>query len=136
MERDEVIRVCEAYLLHGLVEREPSKVPLAVEAHRIEQGELTGRSGADIAEQLGRKEPKLIESVQNIRWVVDGAQAVAFYELRTTFSRVPVRIAERFRVRDGEIVEIEAVFFQAEEPPADVPVAGRRTRRMSREASA
>ena len=132
MERDEVIRVCETYLVHGLVEREPSKVPLAMGARRIEQGEITGQSGPDIAEQLGRKEPRLIESLQNIRWLVDGEEAVAFYELRTTFSRRPVRIAERFRVRDGEIVEIEAVFFQPDDPPAEVSVAGRRDRSLSR----
>jgi len=52
----------------------------------------------------------VITGVRNVRWIVEGEQAVAFYDLDTTTSEKPVLIAERFRVVDGQITEIEALF--------------------------
>jgi hypothetical protein len=50
-----------------------------------------------------------------VRWIVEGDQAVAFYDLLVTTSDRPVLIVERFRVVDGLITEIEAIFHA--QPP-------------------
>ncbi len=125
MSREEIIRICETYLFHGLVERDPGKVLLAPDARRVEQGELNGATQDEISSMLAVKEPRVIEGIRNTRWIVEGDQAVVFYELETTFSPEPVHIAERFRVRDGLISEIEAIFHLDGDPPAGIPVPGR-----------
>ena len=50
-----------------------------------------------------------------MRWIAEGEQAVAFYDLDLNISDLPVLIAERFRVVDGLITEIE-VLFHAQAP--------------------
>ncbi len=124
MNRDEIIRVCETYLFHGLVERDPDKVLLAADARRIEQGELNGGTRDEIAALLAVKEPRIIKGIRNARWIVEADQAIAFYELLTTFSAEPVRIAERFSITEGLISEIEAVFHMKGEPPPGIHVPG------------
>lgn len=56
-----------------------------------------------------------VQAVTGERWFVDGSDAAVFYDLLARVGDDPeavmtVRIAERFRVVGGEIVEIEAVF--------------------------
>ena len=53
----------------------------------------------------------VITGIRNVRWIVEGDEAVAFYDLDVTTSDRPVLIAERFRVVGGLITEIEAIFF-------------------------
>ncbi len=53
---------------------------------------------------------KVITGIRNVRWIVEGDEAVAFYDLDVTTSDRSVLIAERFRVVDGFITEIEAIF--------------------------
>jgi hypothetical protein len=108
--RSEIIEAAERYLFHGLVEHDGSKVPFAPGATRIEQGRATGESGEAIRESLSLDVMKVITGIDNVRWMVEGDQAVAFYDLHVTTSEKPVLIAERFRVVDGLIEEIEAVF--------------------------
>ncbi len=114
-DREDVIAAAEKYLFHGLVEHDPEKVPLAPQATRTEQGRNTGDSRDAIAKSLRMDIMKVITGIRNVRWIVEGDQAVAWYELDTTASEKPVLIAERFRVIGGEITEIEAVFVG---PPA------------------
>lgn len=107
--RSDVIAIAERYLFHGLVEHDPAPVPLAAACWRREQGRNTGDSGPAIAESLRSDIMKVITGIESLSWVVEGEQAVAFYDLHVK-TGAPVRIAERFRVADGEIHEIEALF--------------------------
>ncbi len=109
-EREAVIAAAEQYLFHGLVEHDPDKVPLAPNAVRTEQGHNTGDSGEAIAKSLRADIMNVIRGIRNVRWIVEGDQAVAWYELDTNRSDTPVLIAERFRVVDGLVTEIEALF--------------------------
>ena len=109
-QRDDVIAACEKYLFHGLVEHDPEKVPLAPGAFRTEQGNDTGATGEAIAKSLRSEIMNVITGIRNVRWIVEGEQAVAFYDLDTKGSDKPVLIAERFRVVDDQITEIEAIF--------------------------
>ncbi len=113
-ERDAVIAAAEQYLFHGLVEHDPDKVPLAPNAIRTEQGHNTGTSGEAIAKSLRSDIMNVIQGIRNVRWIVEGDQAVAWYDLDTTRTETPVLIAERFRVENGLITEIEALFHTPE----------------------
>ncbi len=108
--RESLIEVAEKYLFHGLVEHDGSKVPLAEGVVRTEQGHNTGEGRNGLIEALAHDVMKVITGIRNVRWIVEGDQAVAFYDLDVTTSDRPVLIAERFRVVDGQITEIEALF--------------------------
>ena len=108
--RESVIETAEKYLFHGLAEHDGSKVPLAENVVRHEQGRNTGQGRTGLIEALSHEVMNVITGVRNIRWIVEGEQAVAFYDLDTKASDRPVLIAERFRVVDGLITEIEALF--------------------------
>ncbi len=71
----------------------------------------TGTSRAGLIEALAHDVMKVITGIRNVRWIVEDDQAVAFYDLDVTTSDRPVLIAERFRVVDGLIAEIEAIFY-------------------------
>ncbi len=108
--RESIIEVAEKYLFHGLVEHDGSKVPLAENVVRTEQGHNTGEGRDGLVEALAHDVMKVITGIRNVRWIVDGDQAVAFYDLDVTTSDRPALIAERFHVVDGLITEIEALF--------------------------
>jgi len=108
--RGSVIEAAEKYLFHGLVEHDGSKVPLADEVVRIEQGQNTGQGRDDLIQALAHDVMNVITGIRNVRWIVEGEQAVAFYDLDVTVSDRPVLISERFRVVEGLITEIEAIF--------------------------
>ncbi len=108
--RESVIEAAEKYLFHGLVEHDGSKVPLAENVVRTEQGHNTGEGRNGLVEALAHDVMNVITGIRNVRWIVEGDQAVAFYDLDVTTSDRPVLIAERFRVVDGFITEIEAIF--------------------------
>ena len=109
--RESIIEAAEKYLFHGLVEHDGSKVPLAENVTRVEQGHATGDGRERLVEALSHEMMNVITGVRNVRWIVEGEQAVAFYDLDVTTSDRPVLIAERFRVVEGLITEIEAVFY-------------------------
>ena len=108
--RESIIEASEKYLFRGLVEHDGSKVPLAENVVRIEQGHNTGDGREGLVEGLSHEVMNVITGIRNVRWIVEGDQAVAFYDLDVTTSDRPVLIAERFRVVDGLISEIEAIF--------------------------
>ena len=116
MDRSAVIEAAEKYLFHGLVEHDGTKVPLAENVVRIEQGKNTGDGREALVAALSNVGMGMIEGVENVRWIVEGNQAVAFYDLVLNVMDLPVLIAERFRVEDGLITEIEAI-FHAQTPP-------------------
>ena len=109
-EREPIIAAAEKYLFHGLVEHDGSKVPLAEGVTRIEQGHDTGEGRDGLIAALSLEVMNVIAGIRNVRWIVEGDEAVAFYDLDVTTSDRPVLIAERFRVVDGLITEIEAIF--------------------------
>ncbi len=109
--REAVIEAAEKYLFHGLVEHDGSKVPLAENVVRREQGHNTGEGREGLIEALSHEVMNVITGIRNVRWIVEGEQAVAFYDLDTKTSDKPVLIAERFRVVDGLVTEIEAIFY-------------------------
>ncbi len=108
--RESIIEAAEKYLFHGLVEHDGSKVPLAEDVVRIEQGRNTGEGRDGLIEALAHDVMNIITGIRNVRWIVEKDLAVAFYDLDVTVSDRPVLIAERFRVVDGLITEIEAIF--------------------------
>ncbi len=108
--RGSVIEAAEKYLFHGLVEHDGSKVPLADDVVRIEQGRNTGQGRDELIQALAHDVMNVITGIRNVRWFVEDDQAVVFYDLDVTTSDRPVLIAERFRVVDGLITEIEAIF--------------------------
>ncbi len=108
--RQAVLDTARKYLVHGLVEQRPDLVPVAVSAWRTEQGRDTGSTGAEIKRRLSGSEYRLIAGISNERWVVEGDEAVVFYNLHLQNLPLPVLIAERFKVVDGEITEIEALY--------------------------
>jgi hypothetical protein len=114
-ERGSIVEVAERYLLHGLVEHDGRKVPLADDVVRTEQGRNTGEGRDGLIEALDHDMMNVITGIRNVRWIVEGDQAVAFYDLLVTTSDRPVLIVERFRVVDGLITEIEAIFHA--QPP-------------------
>ncbi len=126
--RESVIEAAEKYLFHGLVEHDGSKVPLAENVVRHEQGHNTGEGRQGLVEALSLEVMNVITGIRNVRWIVEDEQAVAFYDLETKVSDKPVLIAERFRVVDGLITEIEALFHAqpADAEPADAEPATER----------
>ncbi len=108
--RESIVEAAEKYLFHGLVEHDGSKVPLAENVVRTEQGRDTGAGRDGLTLALSHEVMNVITGIRNVRWIVEGDQAVAFYDLDVTTSDRPVLIAERFRVVDGLITEIEAIF--------------------------
>lgn len=108
--REAVLAACQAYL-EALVSHVASGVPLAADAWRVENGVDTGASGEAIAKSLESPVMKTVAGIEDVSWFAEGEQAAAFYTLRVQAGerRATCRIAERFRVRDGELIEIEAV---------------------------
>ena len=119
--RDEVIAICQTYI-DALFSGDGSSVLLAPDAWRIENGRDMGDSGPAIAQlltQMMGEGPKLVTGMEDLRWYVEGEEAVAFYTLEIDPSAlgpdnagaelVKMPIVERFRVHDGLITEVEPV---------------------------
>ena len=115
------LRVVEpacAYLA-SIVSHDGSKVPVAADARRIEQGVNTGTSGPEIQESMSNDYFKTyVEGLRDIRWFVSGDEAIAYYVL--DIQKAPgiesTMLAERFKVEDGLITEIEVVFAYCRVP--------------------
>ena len=113
MTRDEIIRTAEIYLYDGLVRQngEAVRAALAPDCWRIENGKNTGKSGEEIAAAFKMPIFDIITGVHDTRWFVDGDQAFVLYTLELQDGKLPgVLIAERFRVADSRVHEIEAIF--------------------------
>jgi hypothetical protein len=113
--REKVIAACQAYL-DALVSHDASRVPLAADCWRVENGADTGASGDAIAKGLESPIMQMVAGVDDVRWYVDSDDAAAFFTLQVKAGerRATCRIAERFRVRDGELIEIESVVSSPE----------------------
>ena len=107
---------CATRYLDALVHHDGDGVPLAPTCTRTEQGRNTGASANAIRESLSSEVMQGITGYRDVRWFVDGDNAVAFYVLEA-YGRT-IDIAERFAVRDGEIREIEAIFDLSGRPDA------------------
>ena len=114
-----MISVAGQYL-DALVSHVGSDVPLAAEAWRIENGHNSGDSGPAIAAALELDIMRMVAGITDVRWYVEGDTGIAFYTLLVDpglmadsvgGDAAPRRIAmaERFRVHDGAVCEIEAV---------------------------
>ena len=105
--RDELIAIAQTYL-DGILSCDGSGAALADDCWRVEQGRNTGTSAAEIRAAL--KTMSYVESIRDVRWFVDdgGEHVIAWYVLDV--AGVTSFIAERFRIVDGLIREIEVVF--------------------------
>jgi hypothetical protein len=120
--RDQVVEVASAYL-GALVSHDGSAVPLAPGAWRVENGHNSGDSGPEIERALAADIMQVVTGVRDLEWTVEDDTAIVFYTLDVDLSRLPgadtgtsggspasaKRLAERFRVHDGQLAEIEVV---------------------------
>jgi hypothetical protein len=114
----DIVDVARTYL-DALVSHDADSVLLAEHARRIDNGKVTVE-GADALRAIIRREPAA--RTGGFRWIVDGDQAITFYDLDADMTRgegdelgppdswIPAYIGERFQVRDGRIEEIEVVY--------------------------
>ena len=109
-ERAEIIAAATRYL-EAIVSHDPSEVPFAQHARRFEQGHAYGDTPDEIREALRASAMHVVVGMGPVRWIVEEAsnQAVAFFEVDLDHGGT-CRLAERFRVRNGLIEEIEAIF--------------------------
>lgn len=105
------LAACKSYLA-SLVSHDASDVPLAPAVWRIENGKPSGDGADALRAALESEVMQSIRGTEDERWFVGGDGAAVFYTLRVGNEKneAQVRIAERFRVVDGGIAEIEAVF--------------------------
>jgi hypothetical protein len=109
--------------LDALLSHDGSRIRLAANARRTENGMDTGDDAATIRKSVTTPTPDEVNTgMRDKRWFVDGDQATAFYLLDTsTLPPTPlhtttVHLVERFRVKRGLINEIEAIFWVAPGP--------------------
>ncbi len=109
--RDDVLDAAKAYIA-SLVSHDGSAVPLADEVWRVENGRLTADGSDALRVSLASEIMHTVQEITDERWFAGGDGAAVFYTLRARAGDddMFVRIAERFRVVDGVIAEIEAVF--------------------------
>ncbi len=121
----EIIDVATLYL-DALISHDAPSVPLEPDARRINNGKVTVE-GSDALRAIIRREP--VAAIDSLRWLVDGEQAIVFYDLDADLARgegevtsppdqwMPAYIGERFWVRAGRIEEIEVVYAAAPGQP-------------------
>jgi len=110
-ERATVLAAARAYVA-SLVSHDASEVPLADEVWRIENGRNTADSADALRSSLESKIMHTVQAIDDERWFAGGDGAAVSYTLRARVGDADafMRIAERFRVVEGRLVEIEAVF--------------------------
>lgn len=124
VEGDAALKVIEpacAYLV-SLITHDGSKIPIAPDAWRLEQGVNTGTSGQVIQEDMSKQYFDYIKGLRDIRWFVSGDdEAIAYYvlDIQDAPGIKATMVAERFKVEDGLITEIEAVFAFCRVPVAN-----------------
>lgn len=109
--REAVIAAAEKYIFEGIVNHNPDAVPFADDCVRRELGMITGQSGTELCELLRSEAYEPVTGAHNLRWVVEGEQAVVFYEQSVSFSADPLLVCTRFCVRGGLIGEIEILLY-------------------------
>ena len=110
-ERDDVLAAAKTYL-DALLSHDGSAVPLATDVWRIENGKLTADGADALRKSLASEIMHTIQRIDEASWFAAGDCAAVFYTLhaRSEGRNLAMRIAERFRVVEGRLVEIEAVF--------------------------
>ena len=106
----DVLAAAKAYVA-ALVSHDASAVPLLDGVWRIENGKITGDGGDALRKSLEAEIMHTVQGISEQRWFAGADSAVVFYTLlaRVGDSDMLMRIAERFRVVDGCLAEIEAV---------------------------
>ncbi len=104
---DDMIATATRYL-DALVSHDGTGVALAADCWRVEQGKNTGIGGENIRRNLADEVMHGITGYRDLRWYIDGENAVAFYTLDV--AGATAQIVERFRIVGSLICEIEAVF--------------------------
>jgi len=107
-----VLEAAQSYVA-SLVSHDASSVPIAADVWRVENGAVTADGGDALRRSLESEIMHTVQAVTDQRWFVAGDSAAVFYDLRARLSaddEMMVRIAERFRAVDGDLVEIEAIF--------------------------
>lgn len=112
--REVVITAAEKYIFQGLVEQRPEMVPFAENCVRRELGMVTGASAAELRELLHSEVYAPVVNAYDLRWIVEGDQAVCFYRQEVSFSQDPLLVCTRFRVVSGLIREIEILLYGKE----------------------
>jgi hypothetical protein len=110
--RDTVVRIAQSYL-DALLSHDASGVALAENAYRIENGTYMGSTGAEIRAALEHSSMDFLNRIEDVRWYAAPGSAVAFYTLYVDAGdagEAVCKIGERFRVYNGELVEIEVVY--------------------------
>ena len=105
--RDELIAIARTYL-DGILKADGSGALLADDCWRVEQGRNSGRDADEIRASLATM--SYVQGMRDVRWFVDegGEHVFAWYVLDV--EGVTSFIAERFRIVDRLITEIEVVF--------------------------
>jgi hypothetical protein len=105
--RDELIAIATTYL-DGILKCDGTAAALAPDCWRIEQGRNSGKNAEEIRAAL--KTMSYVQGIRDLRWYTDegGEDIVAWYLLDV--EGVTSFIAERFRIVDALIREIEVVF--------------------------
>lgn len=121
VEGEAALKVVEpacAYLA-ALLSHDGSKIPIAIDAWRLEQGVNTGKSGKVIQDDMSKSYFNFIKGLRDIRWFVSSDdEVIAYYvlDIEDAPGIKATMVAERFKVDDGLITEIEAVFAYCRVP--------------------
>lgn len=105
--------------LDALVSHDASNVRAAEDVRRTEEGNETANGKQELQQSLESPVMTTITGLRGLRWSVDTEthNATAIYVLDATTPVVPTvhgataLISERFKVDDGLITQIEAIFF-------------------------
>src|SRR4051794_7043206 len=106
-DRDELIAIAQTYL-DGILKCDGSAVALWPDCWRIEQGRNSGRNADEIRAAL--KTMSYVRGMRDVRWFVDQGGEHVFAWYMVDVEGVTSFIAERFRIVDSLIREIEVVF--------------------------
>jgi len=109
MNREDMIAIAKTYLIDGLILHQPQNALLADDCVRIENGMETGGSAAVIRQLLTGDNYLINDTIENERWVVEGAFADVWYDLKLRATAPTMSISSRFEIADGKIKKIEVL---------------------------
>jgi hypothetical protein len=122
--RECVMSAAKSYL-DALVSHDASRIPMKDDINRWENGVNTGTRADSIRFGL-ENNPKFhsILGLRDLRWIVDGQQAIVYYLIDDVVPNTEIRVAtthvaERFLVENGKIAEIEAIFCTSYSPESE-----------------
>ena len=108
--RECVVAAATAYL-NGIVAHDPTNIPLAENAQRWENGINTAANAEKLRYSIKNDFGiKSVRGIRELRWIVEGNQAVGFFLMDSVFPITTTHIAERFQVENGMITEVENIF--------------------------